>query len=187
MAPTRISGLHSRKRRHDAALGRNLDSGYGNVRMIRRTDLTDMEIEQLTKCPPQLVDVLCDHILESHPDWVKCVKDGETIGIAGSQEEADKMVASHGLKVELSALNPAQKMAYVEHQIFRAQRGEIDMIECPYCGIGCALGVASLCCKLMGDAVTAVLFKMETTAQLQMAAQIAENVDRQAEGSVLVH
>ncbi len=152
-----------------------------------RTDLTDMEIEQLTKCPPQLVDVLCDHILESHPDWVKCVKNGETIGIAGSQEEADKMVAAHDLKVELSTLNPAQKMAYVEHQIFRAQRGEIDMIECPYCGVGCQVGVASLCCPLMGEAVTAVLFKMETTAQLQMAAQIAENVDKTSPISLAVN
>jgi hypothetical protein len=89
--------------------------------------------------------------------------------------------------IKLSDLNPAQKMAYVEHQIFKVQKGEIDMIECPYCGVGCMAGVQSLCCTLMGDAVAAVLFKMETTAQLQMAAQIAENADKASPISLAVN
>jgi hypothetical protein len=84
-------------------------------------------------------------------------------------------------------LTPEQKVQYVERQIVLAQRGEVEMICCPYCGIACMVGAESLCCDLLGQAVHAVLFKFETTSQLQMAAQIAENVDKTSPISLAVN
>ena len=92
---------------------------------------------------------------------------------------------SEELGVKASDLNPAQKMAYIEHQIFEARKGTIDAIECPYCGFVLPIGVQSLCCDLMGDAVAGVLFKIECQEQLDQAARIMEGAE--AQHSVLIN
>lgn len=82
-------------------------------------------------------------------------------------------------ELKLSSLTPEAKVAYVEHQIFKVQRGDLDSIECPYCGLSFVAGTPTLCCALMGEAVAAVLFKIETTDQLNQVARIAEGADKQ--------
>lgn len=87
------------------------------------------------------------------------------------------------MTVKLSDLNPAQRIAYVEHQVFEAEKGHIDIIECPYCGVSVNAGSRSLCCEQMGEAVAAVLLKMECRDQLDEVARIADGAER----SLLVH
>lgn len=87
------------------------------------------------------------------------------------------------------AINPVQKLAYVEHQVRNAARHEdegLNAIDCPYCGLSMALGSPSLCCALMGEAVTAILHRMEVQDQLDAAERILEGADRQGRSS-LVH
>lgn len=79
----------------------------------------------------------------------------------------------------LSDLNPAQRIAYVEHQIYEARAGRLDFLECPYCRHITVNGEESLCCESMGEAVAAVLFKIECQEQLDQVARIAEGADRQ--------
>lgn len=82
-------------------------------------------------------------------------------------------------------MNPIQKVAWLEHQIRQAESGNVTTIDCPYCGLGTGLGAESLCCENAGEAVTAILHRMEVQDQLDQVARIAEGADRQR--SVLVH
>lgn len=84
-------------------------------------------------------------------------------------------------------MNPAQNLGYMEHQVRLAMAGEIAAIECPYCGIGVRLGAESLCCELAGEAVAAILHRMETQDQLDQVARIADGAEALAHRSVLVH
>jgi hypothetical protein len=79
----------------------------------------------------------------------------------------------------LKDLTAEQRMRYVEHQIFEMRAGRLDTIECPYCAHITIKGEESLCCALMADAVTAVLFKIECADQLDKCARIADNAATQ--------
>lgn len=79
-----------------------------------------------------------------------------------------------------SRLTSEQKILYVEHQIREAEKGNINMMECPYCGLGLVVGCLSLCCDLMGQAVAAVLGKLETQDQLDQAARICDGIEAQS-------
>jgi hypothetical protein len=58
-------------------------------------------------------------------------------------------------------LDPAGKFAWIESQIRRVTLGQAGSIGCPYCMSSVTVGVDSLCCVPMGEAVATVLQSME--------------------------
>tara|TARA_R110000868_G_scaffold148647_4_gene370724 strand:- start:365 stop:631 length:267 start_codon:yes stop_codon:yes gene_type:complete len=82
-------------------------------------------------------------------------------------------------------MNPVQKVAWFEHQVRQAEFGNITTIDCPWCGLSVSLGAESLCCDNAGEAVAAILHRMEVQDQLDQVARIAEGADRQR--SALIH
>ena len=86
--------------------------------------------------------------------------------------------------VRISDLNHCQKLAYVEHQVYEAQRGNVDVIQCPYCGNTIPVGAESLGCSTMGGAVAAILGKMEVQSQLDEVARIYDNAQNMVQLAV---
>lgn len=59
------------------------------------------------------------------------------------------------------AMTPEKKIAVIREQIKMVQSGDLDYIQCPYCGGMNYPTNEFLCCKLFDTASTAVLDRMQ--------------------------
>jgi hypothetical protein len=64
----------------------------------------------------------------------------------------------------------AEPFARVDYQIRQASLGRLASLVCPYCSSNVMLGVEKLCCVPMGEAVDAVLRRMEPEDLLETGA-----------------
>jgi hypothetical protein len=58
-------------------------------------------------------------------------------------------------------VDPAQRVAWLRHQIRQVTTGNVGSIVCPFCGSKVTLGLEKLCCEPMGETVATVLNRTE--------------------------
>ena len=75
-----------------------------------------------------------------------------------------------------NALTPDQKLQSVAAQLVLIQRGEINVISCPYCAEITKEG-DTICCALMAAAMEAILDRQETEARISFAAEVADRAN----------
>lgn len=71
-----------------------------------------------------------------------------------------------------------QKLEFIAQQIAQVKLGNSSSIFCPYCGTKNHRSDVHLCCKLLAEASTAVLDRMEKTETVEFMQRAADNATR---------
>ena len=71
-----------------------------------------------------------------------------------------------------------EKLRNLESQIVLIERGQHDVISCPYCG-GITPKGGAFCCKTVSEAIAAILDRMDLEQKIREAEAIAEKIEKE--------
>ncbi len=76
--------------------------------------------------------------------------------------------------MNLAELTPDQKLQYLEFSIRAIRLGASNAIVCPYCGVKNSEHRVYLCCKTFGDAMDAILNRMEKQEAIEFFSTVSD-------------
>lgn len=74
-------------------------------------------------------------------------------------------------------MSPGEKISYVGTQVHQILEGDLEFIDCPYCGQRGKVGPdKKMCCETLAKCVIALLHQIECQERVDLAAKIAQSI-----------